>query len=257
MHCLCRKNAEHKIINFCNDVKYKDCNRYEMYCNECLISKFAKANCGCSDKCVNAIIVREFNWENAYSYANSFKFMFRSLEDVEPYEEEPKENIKCVYDDEGESTIDDEIPFPYCVTSVEKLPEGWKIIDIYLMIKYEDKNKYVTRSSNLWSLENEPQEFKLIVKKNGECRIFIESCYFDINKENLVLRKTDPDYIVDIPKFKLLNYKDGKTKGYLEYKEAYIYWLDDFITIDSKKGKKRIYWILKEEKEEKQKTDEK
>lgn len=239
MQCKCGKNAENKIIDFCCE-KHNIHGRYILMCNECLITSYAKANCGKSDKCINALIVREFNWVNAYTYANDFKFVFT---DIKEHEENPEE-CECVYDDDQESTIHEIIPFPYGENDADKLPYGWKLITINLAMKYNSETYFITRDKTEWSLQKTPQEFKALIKSNGEAKIFIQSCHFTISEKNIKLAVTNIDDIKNISKFKLCNYEQDKTKGHVLFDDNFVYWIDDYLTIDEKKGKKRIFWNM-------------
>lgn len=241
MSCNCGMLAENRVINFCTHVMSQNPKKYHFYCNNCFMRQFLRETCPYDDKCINAIILKEFSWENAYDYASNFSAIFGELKETEP-DILVGEPIP-IEDDSTIDTQDTENYFPHNVTSENQLPINHKLKKINIYVRISGEINYIIRNGDKWELSNVcSQEITIIVNEDKKsARFFISKYCFCFKSGNVILRKTDIQTLEKTSKI-TMNGMNAEGTNCLYYDEQIIYFVDGSITTNNVSNKKRIYW---------------
>lgn len=219
MSCnLCCNDSTYKILNSCPN---RRSNRYEYYCGECFMNQYENGTCKNQDKCVNAFVISEFTWINAYECAINLRKAFPTSLRENNQDVENMGFLPVADQDSFDDSIDSEdtakLP-PYCFPSFENdVDDKYLKMDICFYIKKDDKNCYISREGLNWIIAKNPQKITAGIKRDSnEIRIFISKFHFDISRKKIILVKYNSrKRLGDIPKFMVENQRkmlkfDGK-----------------------------------------------
>ena len=239
----CSSYAFFKVIPLCrNDF------RYDFLCEDCFVKEYSSICKYCNTDCRNAVIVKEFMWENAYDAVKNIKTLFpHPIISVAQTPENVIENnlhLPCG-DDESENTIETEqsdeiVKFPFYSS---KSKEYYQKMEVCLFVFKNEEKNYLNRSGSEWSLSRDvKQTFTIIIKtKTVEARIFLMNFYLDLSNDNILVKKYKNGTISSVPKFYMNGLKNDKSCSF-EIDNMFLFFHNKRITL-RERGEKKIYWI--------------
>ena len=256
MACECGKFAVYKVVNFCTVLMSRNNNsRYECYCGDCFMNIFNAKQCCNGDNCINAILLDNFMWHNAYEYATNIGQIFKDV-DCEIYDD--KNEIKKTlaspddnnYDHTTINSEDTENIFPHNLLKGTDVPKKHKVIKINLFIRKNKQVQYIIRDGNEWKIDDNKQDIlSLTFKGREDSRLFISRFYFSFKKQNdasiVVLKRTDESKVDKVEKVQLKGILNEEEIKSITYEDKALYFVNGIITTEQLPGKQKIYWEFK------------